>query len=181
MPRRMRFFSFLLVIVSTLAVSSVYAQEVPDAHEIILKLSASPMADVPKTTLITMKIPAPWESQVMSGESVSFRVPFHPGVTGKVEHLSDPSSPEADIHVLEERFHTDFQIESQDAIETGVFIGTQVILSGRLGGERWKIRLYSGTVAKKYHIRFYAQSPDFWFHIYMDFFDEILQSIQPKA
>ena len=168
------FFLLGLSLIPTVAL----AQDIPDSHEIIQKLSASPMLPVPKTTQITMSIPAPWESSVKPGESVIFRVPFHPGVFGKLEKLSEVSSLQDDVEAIGNLCHTEFQIESESEIETPFFKGHQAVIQGRLGGEIWKLRLYSGLISKKIPVRFYAQAPDFWFHVYIDFFDDIMNSIQ---
>ena len=173
-------FFYISIVSACLFIQPVFAQDIPDSHEIIQKLASSPMFPVPNTTLVSMKIPASWESQVVAGESISFRVPFHPGVVGKIEKLSEPSSLEMDLELLNSRYHTEFQVESQNTVQNTMFSGYQATISGRLGGEIWKLRVWSGTVAKKIHIRFYAQSPDFWFHVYVDFFDEILSSVQPN-
>ena len=171
---------FFFIISTCFAGTIGYAQDIPDSHEIIQKLASSPMFPVPKTTIVSMNIPASWESQVIAGDSVSFRVPFHPGVVGKLEKISEPSSIETDIELLNSRYHTEFKVESQNPVQNNMFSGYQATISGRLGGEIWKLRVWSGTVAHKIHIRFYAQSPDFWFQVYVDFFDEILASVQPK-
>jgi len=157
--------------------ANVFAQEVPDSHEIIQKLSAAPMMPVPKTTQISMSIPAPWESSVKPGESVIFRVPFHPGVFGRIEKLSEISSLQDDLSDIGNLYHTEFKVESQSEIETPDFKGYQAVIQGRLGGEIWKLRLYSGMISNKFPVRFYAQAPDFWFHVYIDFFDDIMKSV----
>ena len=163
-----------------------FAQEIPDSHEIIQKLSASPMHRELSMDALSVTLPNSWEymlhtdNQTNRIQKLTFRVPFHPGVIGKIQLLNEPANIETCITEIGEDLHTEFQVESQTPIKTDTFEGFQATLSCRLAGEIWKIRLYSGTLANQKNIRFYAQSQDIWFHVYSKFFDEIMNSVLPQ-
>ena len=87
------------------------AQDIPDSHEIIQKLSASPMNRELSISRLFVKLPNAWEYQFQNNQNtLTFRVPFHPGVIGKIEVLTDNPNLESSVQSIAQELHTEFQI-----------------------------------------------------------------------
>lgn len=157
-----------------------FAQESAGSHEILLKLASSTMVSVQKTTVLDVKIPSDWEVNVHTGVSVSFRLPFHAGVFGRIEVISEEKTTEAMLEEINQQFHADFQIDSREEIKLAEFEGEAMNLSGRLAGEKWQMRIFRGRVSDKVSVRYYAASPELWFGVYRIYFDEILSGLRIK-
>ena len=156
----------------------VPARELSD-HEIIVQLSNAKLNPVPLDAAqqIDFSLPANWQKYARNNGSVDFKVPYHIGVFGKIELLSEASGMAEDIQVMEKTLNTALHSIETQTLETDYLSGSQAVLSGRSGGELALFMLFSGSLKNGKGIRFYAVCPERWFPAYKLFFLDIIQSV----
>ena len=175
---------FALIAALLLLPSTVFAQEQTTSrefndHEIMVQLAASKPVDVrlSNSAQIDLALPSGWQKFVHDNQSIDFKVPYHTGVWGRIELLSEDATVSDNIGVMESVLNTTLETIDTRPLETTYLNGTLTVLSGRSGGETWQFMLFSGTLRNTHALRIYAMCPQRWFPAYRLFFEDIIQSI----
>ncbi|MBQ9395649.1 MAG: hypothetical protein IJU23_09075 [Proteobacteria bacterium] len=150
----------------------------PSSHEIMLKIAAEQLEPVANAAICSMDLPKNWTVSLNSPDKLQFKVPYHPGILGVIEKTERVLSSDESVKKLSDAFKSEFSIFSDDAFEHGAVSGHRLVLTARLGGEKWKVLVFSGRIASGTNIFYYAVVPEYWFASYQPLLNDVLESFK---
>lgn len=168
--------SFLLGLFLLVLLFAGYAYATP-SHDIMQKIASESLVEVSGVQPCAFSLPSSWTVHRSSAERISFTVPYHAGVMGVVESQTDDISLDQAVKHVEEAFKSEFVVLEQANIEQNGVKGTRAVVSGRLGGEIWKLVIFTGRVSPEKRVLYYAAAPERWFEAYSLLFDDSLKSM----
>ena len=142
----------LILLLSLLAIPSA-AAAAPTTHEIIQKLSAESYAAA-SISSFSANLPKNWSTKKLSDSVSVFQVPYHAGVMGHIEAIDTLISTDEAVNRIQEAFKASFQVDS--STQRDDIAGKETILSGRLGGEIWRVLVFTGSAKSGKNVFFYA-------------------------
>ena len=173
------FSAFCLVLVSFGFARDFLAH--PDAHEIIRKIALEEYAPIQTSLPITINLPKTWKYHAAQ-DGIAFWVPYHNGVSGHIQKHQNTLSYAEMVNYISEHYSTSFQSETHENCSLpSVNACEKGTLSGRMGGEEWRLFVSVVTLPDNTTIVYHASAPILWFASYAPLFADILASFAPQA
>lgn len=150
----------------------------PSSHEIMLKIAAEQLEPLAGAVVCSVELPKSWSVVQNSSDRLQFKVPYHPGILGVIEKTDHVLSSDESIKRLSDAFKSEFSVFTDEVYEHGAASGHRLILTARLGGEKWKVLVLNARIASGANVFYYAVVPEYWFASYQPLLNDVLESLK---